>query len=478
MAAIGTTTHFDGRLAPYDIRCSTAHVSMLQRQRIIAEDIARPLLEGLHVVRAQIDAGTFRPAPDAEDIHTAIEQQLEATLGSITGHLGMARARNDLAVTTLKLWLRDQLDALLEQLHAVLEALCNQAQRHASTVMPGFSHLQSAQPVTFGHLCLAYGESLLRDAERLQFARAGLRECPLGSVALAGTRFPVDRFYVADQLGFERPTANSIDSVGERGFALDFLGAAASLALNLSRFAAEIVFWSSQPVSFIRLPDALVTGSAAMPHKRNPDAAELLRAKSGRVLGHLHALQTVVKGLPLSYFRDLQEDKEPLFDTADSLRLMLDAALAIARLMEPQADAMARAASVDFITSSDLADWLVQTRGIPFREAHHLVAKLVKLAQQHHCTLAALSETTRFALDPRVAGDDWPTICAAESVRSRSSFGGTAPARVELAAVQFSSRIAASRALRSVAHVPDARDATGAGNATPFQPVELPSSLI
>ncbi|MEQ0777768.1 argininosuccinate lyase [Paraburkholderia tropica] len=478
MAAIGATAHYDWRLARYDVQCSMAHVTMLRRQHIISDEVAQQLLDGLDALRAQIDAGLFRAASDAEDIHTAIEQQLDATLGPITGNLSIARARNDLAVTALKLWLRDQLDALLEQLHTVVEALCDQAQRHAWTVMPGFSHLQSAQPITFGHLCLAYGESLFRDVERLKFARDGLRECPLGSAALAGTRFSIDRFYVAEQLGFERPTANSIDSVGERGFALDFLAAAASLALDLSRLASEIVFWASQPVGFIRLPDALVTSSAAMPHKRNPDAAELVRAKSGRVLGHLHALQTVVKGLPLSYFRDLQEDKEPLFDTADSLRLMLDATLAIVRLMEPQTDAMAQAASNGFTTSSDLADWLVQKRGVPFREAHHIVGKLVKLAQQHHCTLAALPETARAEIDSRIAGTDWPTISPAESVLSRNSFGGTAPTCVGRAAGQLSSRIAASRVLYCAAIAPDSGASANIGSGATFQRAEVSSSSI
>ncbi|MFM0721795.1 argininosuccinate lyase [Paraburkholderia strydomiana] len=445
MAAIGATAHFDYRLARYDVQCSQAHVMMLLKQQIIEDADAQRLMEGLEALREKIEDEAFHV--NAEDVHTALEQQLEELVGPVAGNIGMARARNDLAVTSLKLWLRESIDSLIEQLASVLNAFCEQARSHAATVMPGFSHLQAGQPITFGHLCLAYGETLFRDVERLHSARAALRECPLGSGAIAGTAFPIDRDYSAQLLGFDRPSANSVDSVGERSFALDFLAASASLALSLSRFAAEIVFWSSQPVGFIHLPDVLVTGSAAMPHKRNPDAAELVRAKCGRVLGNQQQLQTVVKGLPLSYFRDLQEDKEALFDTADSLHLMLDATLSIVTLMEPQIDTMARAASVDFLTSSDLADWLTQTHQIPFREAHGVVVRLVKAAEQEGRSLSDLSPQTRAAIDARIATGDWPSIDAEDSVRSRTSFGGTAPAQVARAADRFASRLAALRRL-------------------------------
>ncbi|MGE8177764.1 argininosuccinate lyase [Pseudomonas fluorescens] len=441
MAAIGATMHFDWRLAGYDLQCSQAHVEMLHRQNIICEADASTLLSGLEQLSQQVRAGEFMSPPDAEDIHTALELQLEALIGPVAGWLGTARARNDLAVTALKLWLRDQIDALLCKLKVLLEAFRQQALRHAATVMPGYSHLQVAQPITFGHLNLAYAETLLRDGERLLFARASLRECPLGSAALAGTSFAIDRIYTAQRLGFECPSSNSIDSVGERGFALDFLTAASSLALNLSRFAAEVVFWSTQSVGFIVLPNALVSGSAAMPHKRNPDAAELIRAKSGRVLGNLQSLQVVVKGLPLTYFRDLQEDKEPLFDTADSLHLALDAAISIVSLMQPQPEAMLRAASIGFITSSDLADWLVINLDIPFREAHHLVARLVESAQSNNLTLGELSLELRSALDPRLAVSPWPSFNLEQSVHARRSYGGTAPERVTQAAEAFVARL-------------------------------------
>lgn len=441
MAAIGATAHFDWRLAGYDLQCSQAHVEMLCRQNIICEADASQLLSGLEQLSQEVRSGEFVASPDAEDIHTALELKLETLVGPVAGWLGTARARNDLAVTALKLWLRDQIDALLSKLKVLLEAFRQQALRHAATVMPGYSHLQVAQPITFGHLNLAYAETLLRDGERLVFARAALCECPLGSAALAGTSFAIDRTYTAQRLGFERPSANSIDSIGERGFAIDFLSAASSLALNLSRFAAEVVFWSTQSVGFIVLPKELVSGSAAMPHKRNPDAAELIRAKSGRVLGNLQALQVVVKGLPLTYFRDLQEDKEPLFDSADSLHLSLDAAISIVKLMQPQPEAMARAASIGFITSSDLADWLVINLNIPFREAHHLVARLVLCAQANNLELGELPIDLRVALDPRLAVTNWPSFSLEQSIRARRSYGGTAPELVRQAAEEFAVRL-------------------------------------
>jgi argininosuccinate lyase len=446
MAAIGSTSHYDGRLARYDVECSRAHVSMMRQQNIIHNSVADKLLDGLATLQTKVEAGEFKNHGE-EDIHTALERALEGVVGPIAGNVAIARARNDLAVTVLKLWLREQTNTLLDKLLAIIEAFCEQAKRHVETVVPGFSHLQTAQVITFGHLCNAYGETFLRDAERLRFVRSALCECPLGSAALAGTSYPIDRHYTAKLLGFERPSANSIDSVGERGFALDFLSVSATLALDLSRFAAEIVFWTSQPVGFVRLPDSLVTGSAAMPHKRNPDSAELVRAKCGRVVANLHRVQMVVKGLPLSYFRDLQEDKEPLFDTADSLHLMLDTTLALVTLMEPQVKTMLAATAVEFITSSDLADWLVGHRGIPFREAHHIVARLVQLAQQEGTPIDALPEHVRVVVDGRLAGNDWPSISVDESVRSRSSLGGTAPKEVRRAAIQLGSRVHALRCL-------------------------------
>ncbi|WP_328424282.1 argininosuccinate lyase [Streptomyces sp. NBC_00443] len=446
MAAIGTTAHYDRRLALYDIAASHAHVTMLLKQQIVPPDAAAGLHQGLEELKEQIRSGAEPLDPDAEDVHTAVEEYLEARLGADAGWLATARARNDLAVTALRLWIRDQVTELGTRILALAEALLAQGERHAATVMPGFSHLQIAQPLSFGHVCLAYAETFLRDVERMCFVRALQDECPMGSGALAGTGFPIDRDIVARSLGFGRPTANSLESVGDRGFALDFLSAGASVALDLSRFGAEIVFWSSQPVGLISLPDELVSSSSALPHKRNPDAAELVRGKAGRVMGNLHALQAVVKGLPLSYFRDLQEDKEPLFDTADTLALSLDAAISLATLMQPNVDAMRKAADVDFVTSSDLADWLTRERRIPFREAHHLVTKMVRLSGEQGCSLGELSLESRRGIDPRLAFPEWPDFTVEASVAARDSQGGTAPSRVLEAAAQLRSRVAEFKA--------------------------------
>ncbi|MBR7834647.1 argininosuccinate lyase [Actinospica durhamensis] len=442
MAAIGASAHYDHRLAPYDVVVSREHVAMLARQEIIPSDAAAGLLAGLAELEEQLRSAKPVLDPDAEDVHTAIEQYLEERIGADAGWLGTARARNDLAVTALRLWLRDQTAELGATLVALAQALAAQAEEHAGTVMPGFSHLQVAQPVTFGHICLAYAEAFLRDAKRLGFVRALQDECPMGAGALAGTGFPIDRDSVARGLGFRLPSANSVESVGDRGFALDFLSAGASIALNLSRFGAEIVFWSSQPVGLISLPDELVSSSAALPHKRNPDAAELVRGKTGRVLGNLYALQTVVKGLPLSYFRDLQEDKEPLFDTADTLRLSLNAAVSLATLMRPNTATMRDRTDVAFITSSDFAEWLTREQRIPFREAHHLVAKLVRAAGELGCSLGELPVDVRRGVDERLALTQWPDITVEASAAARTSQGGTAPERVREAAALLRTRLA------------------------------------
>lgn len=446
MTAIGASAHYDHRLAPYDVTVSRAHVAMLGRQRIIPSGAAADLLAALAELEEEILSGKPVLDPDAEDVHTAVEQYLETRIGADAGWLATARARNDLAVTALRLWLRDEAAELGARLLALSAALLAQAEEHADVVMPGFSHLQVAQPITFGHICLAYAESFLRDVKRLAFVRDSQDECPMGAAALAGTGFPIDRESVARELGFRAPTANSVESVGDRGFALDFLAAGASIALNLSRFGAELVFWSSQPVGLIALPDELVSSSAALPHKRNPDAAELIRGKSGRVLGNLHALQTVVKGLPLSYFRDLQEDKEPLFDTADTLRLSLDAAVSLATLMRPNTAAMRAATDIAFITSSDLAEWLTREQAIPFREAHHLVTKLVRLAGELGCPLGALPLEARRGVDERLAVAQWPDFTIEASAAARTSEGGTAPERVREAAARLRPRLAEAEA--------------------------------
>lgn len=441
MKKIGATSHYDWRLAKYDIYCSQAHLQMLNEKNLINNVDYSRLKKGLEELQKKIELGNIEELYKAEDVHIGIESQLQLIVGDVSGHLGMARARNDVAVTALKLWIRNQIDEIQKKMIILLEKFQQKGYAYAELIMPGFSHMQVAQPITFGHLCLAYGETFMRDVERLNFARNSLKECPLGAGALAGTSFSIDRDLTSEFLGFERPSYNSIDSVAERGFAIDFLNAASSVSLNLSRLSAEIVYWSSQPVGLVRLPDELVTGSVAMPHKRNPDSAELVRAKCGRIIGNLNTLQIVLKGLPLSYFRDLQEDKEPVFDTAESLHMSIDTAIWLVDLMEPQVDRMNSLASTDYITSSDFADWLSTNFDIPFKESHQLVGKLVQVAQLKGCTLGNLPPADRALVDPRFLTENWPDITAEKSVWSRTSFGGTSPNVVRAAALDFKRRI-------------------------------------
>jgi argininosuccinate lyase len=380
MERINASIGFDRRLAAQDISGSKAHAAMLARQGIIGADDADKIISGLDRIAQEIADGAFTFKTELEDIHMNVEARLAELIGEPAGRLHTARSRNDQVATDFRLWVRDALDRLDDGLKVLQSALIDLADAHAGTVMPGFTHLQTAQPVTFGHHLLAYVEMIGRDRSRARDARARLNECPLGSAALAGTSFPIDRHATAAALGFDRPTANSLDAVSDRDFALDYLATAAICAVHLSRFAEEIVVWCSDAFRFIRLSDAFTTGSSIMPQKKNPDAAELVRAKTGRVVGALNGLMIVMKGLPLAYSKDMQEDKEPVFETDDTLALSIAAMAGMVRDMTPNAEAMRQATERGFITATDLADWLVRVPGLPFRQAHHVTGRIVRLA--------------------------------------------------------------------------------------------------
>ncbi len=434
MERINASIGFDRKLAAQDIAGSQAHAAMLCRQGILSEDDARRIQAGLTQVLQEIDSGVFPFKTALEDIHMNVESRLAELIGEPAKRLHTARSRNDQVATDFKLWVREALDRLDAGLCDLQAALIEQAERHAATVMPGFTHLQPAQPVTFGHHLLAYVEMFGRDRSRAGAARARLNECPLGSAALAGTPYPIDRDQTAAALGFDRPTANSLDAVSDRDFALDYLAGAAIAAIHLSRFAEEIVVWCTAQFGFIRLSDAFTTGSSIMPQKRNPDAAELVRAKAGRVIGALTGLLVALKGLPLAYSKDMQEDKEPVFETDDTLALCLAATAGMVRDMVADPAAMRRAAERGFLTATDLADWLVQELGMPFREAHHVTGRLVRLADDQGKGLAALDLATLQGVEPRITADVYRALSLDASVASRRSFGGTAPERVRAAA--------------------------------------------
>ena len=430
MEEINASIGFDKRLAPQDIRGSLAHVEMLGAAGILpGEDVAR-IREGLLAVAAEIEGGTFAFQRSLEDIHMNVESRLAAIVGPVSGRLHTARSRNDQVATDMKLWVRDTLDALDAQAADLQLALAEKAERYADAVMPGFTHLQSAQPVTFGHHLLAYVEMLGRDRGRLADARRRLNECPLGAAALAGTSFPIDRHATASALGFDRPTANSLDSVSDRDFVLEALSAAAIVAVHLSRLAEEIVLWTTPQFDFVRLSDAFTTGSSIMPQKRNPDAAELVRGKSGRVIGALQAMLVMLKGLPLAYGKDMQEDKEGTFDALQTLSLCLAATAGMVRDMQPNLAVMRHAAGAGYATATDLADWLVLVLGLPFREAHHATGRIVALAAERGVGLEELPLADMQTVEPRMTSGVFEVLGVEASVKSRTSFGGTAPENV------------------------------------------------
>jgi argininosuccinate lyase len=430
MTAINASIDFDRRLYAEDIEGSTAHAAMLAAQGIITEADAAAIKDGLARIQVEIEAGDFPFDHALEDIHMNIEARLAALIGPAAGRLHTARSRNDQVATDLRLWVRRALDHSDAQCGALQAALLDRAEEHAATVMPGFTHLQVAQPVTFGHHLLAYVEMAGRDRGRLADCRARLNESPLGVAALAGTSFPVDRDMTAQALGFDRPTANSLDTVSDRDFAVEALSCATMIAMHLSRFAEELILWSSAQFGFVTLSDRFSTGSSIMPQKRNPDAAELVRGKSGRITGALVSLLTMMKGLALTYAKDMQEDKEPLFDAFDSLDLCLAATTGMVRDLTVHADAMARAANAGFSTATDIADWLVQAVDMPFREAHAVTGRVVKLAEERGVDLQELPLAELQAIEPRITADVQALLDPAKAVARRTSYGGTAPSEV------------------------------------------------
>ena len=430
MQEINASISFDKRLYAQDIAGSKAHAAMLAKQGIISKADAAEIRRGLEKVQDEIEAGTFTYSAALEDIHLNVESRLKEIIGAAAGRLHTARSRNDQVALDFRLYVRDAIDHLDGQLKDLQLALAEKAAAHAKTIMPGFTHLQVAQPITFGHHCLAYVEMLARDRSRLADARKRMSENPLGAAALAGTSFPIDRMMTAKALGFDRPTRNSLDSVADRDFVLELLSAAAICSTHLSRLAEEIVLWSTTQFRFVKLSDKFTTGSSIMPQKRNPDAAELVRAKPGRILGALTSLLVIMKGLPLSYSKDMQEDKEPAFDAIDNLSLAIAATAGMVRDLVPNAESMRAAAAGGFSTATDLADWLVRTLNIPFREAHHITGSLVALAEQRGCDLLDLTLADMQKLEPRISKDVYNVLTVEASVASRSSFGGTAPANV------------------------------------------------
>jgi argininosuccinate lyase len=430
MEAINASISFDQRMAAQDIAGSRAHAAMLAATGIVSDSDASAMREGLLTVLSEIEAGTFEFSTALEDIHMNVEARLKALIGEPAGRLHTGRSRNDQVATDFRLWVRGQCDAAITGLGALMGALVDQAEAGADLVMPGFTHLQVAQPVTWGHHMLAYVEMLDRDRSRFRDARARMNESPLGAAALAGTSFPIDRHVTAEALGFDRPMANSLDAVSDRDFALDFLAAASICATHLSRFAEELVIWSSAQFRFVTLSDRFSTGSSIMPQKKNPDAAELIRAKVGRINGSLVALLTIMKGLPLAYSKDMQEDKEQVFDAADSLMLALAAMTGMAADMAPNADRLRAAAGAGFSTATDLADWLVRALDLPFREAHHVTGALVKAAELKGVDLADLSLEDMRAAHPGILAEVYEVLGVDNSVASRQSYGGTAPVQV------------------------------------------------
>jgi argininosuccinate lyase len=430
MEQINASIGFDKRLYAHDIAGSKAHAAMLAQVGVLSAAERDAIVAGLDQIQREIEAGDFPFSAALEDIHMNVEARLTELIGEPGQKLHTARSRNDQVATDVRMWVRDALDqsaALLKELQA---ALLERAEEHADAVMPGFTHLQAAQPVTLGHHLLAYVEMFGRDRGRMADARARLNECPLGAAALAGTSFPIDRLATAAALGFDRPAANSIDAVADRDFALEFLAAAAITGVHLSRLAEELVLWSTPQFAFVKIAEGFTSGSSIMPQKRNPDAAELVRGKAGRLIGNLSALLVVLKGLPLAYSKDLQEDKEPVFDSADSLALCLAAMTAMIKGMTIDRERLAAAAELGHTTATDLADWLVRGPGLPFREAHRAAAQAVRRAEQRGVALAELDLEELQAIEPRISAEVYEVLSVARSVASRTSFGGTAPARV------------------------------------------------
>jgi argininosuccinate lyase len=442
MAEINASIDVDRKLFRQDIAASKAHAQMLAKQGIISAQDAKKIVHGLDTILAEIAAEKFEFKRALEDIHMNVEARLADLIGPAAGRLHTARSRNDQVATDFRLWVRDAIDALDSDIADYQRALAEKALAHAATVMPGFTHLQTAQPVTFGHHLLAYVEMAARDRGRFADARKRLNECPLGAAALAGTSFPLDRAMTATALGFDRPAANSLDAVSDRDFALETLAAAAIAAVHLSRFAEEIVIWTSPLVGLVKLSDKFTTGSSIMPQKRNPDAAELVRAKAGKLIGALDALLIVMKGLPLAYQKDMQEDKAGVIDALGDLGLCLAAMTGMVRDMVPDAARMKAAAGAGYATATDLADWLVRTLKMPFREAHHVTGRIVAAAERKGVALQDLPLAAMQEIEPRVTKEALNVLSVERSVASRVSLGGTAPKNVAAQARRWLKRLA------------------------------------
>ena len=445
MEKINTSIDFDWHLYRQDIAASKAHAEMLAKQGIIAADDTRKIVRGLDTILSEIGSGKFKFNRALEDIHMNVESRLAEMIGPAAGRLHTARSRNDQVATDFRLWIRSRIDDINGLLGDYQLALAEKALKHAGTVMPGFTHLQSAQPVTFGHHLLAYVEMAARDRGRFADSQSRLNDMPLGAAALAGTSFPIDRHMTAEALEFDRPMANSLDAVSDRDFVMETLAAASIASVHLSRFAEEIVIWTSPLVGLVRLSDKFTTGSSIMPQKRNPDAAELVRAKTGRVVGALNAMLMVMKGLPLAYQKDMQEDKEGTIDALDALALSIDAMTGMVRDMEPETERMKAAAGAGYATSTDLADWLVRTLKMPFREAHHVTGRIVAKAAEAGLDLDRLPLAEMKKIEPRITQAVFGVLSVERSVSSRTSFGGTAPANVRAQAKKWLKRLEQER---------------------------------
>jgi len=430
MEKINASIDFDKILYRQDIKGSIEHCKMLVSTNIISAEDGKSIEDGLIQIEAEIEAGNFHFSAALEDIHMNIEARLTEIIGPAAGRLHTARSRNDQVATDFKLWLRDACDQTDEALKALQNALIEKAGKNADTIIPGFTHLQSAQPVTFGHHLLAYFEMFTRDRARFADARKRLNECPLGAAALAGTSFPIDRHQTAKALGFDRPTANSMDSVSDRDFALEFMAAASISAIHISRLAEEMVTWSCAQFKFIEMSDSFTTGSSIMPQKRNPDAAELCRGKTGRIIGSLNSLLITMKGLALTFSKDMQEDKEATFDVVETYSLIIAAMTGMIEDMTVNKDKMLKATEIGFITATDLADWVVRVLGLPFRNAHHITGSLVSMAENKGCDLDGLTLEEMQSVEPLITEDVFSALSVENSVASRKSFGGTAPSEV------------------------------------------------
>ena len=437
MEEINASIDFDRHLYRQDIAASKAHADMLAKQGIIAADDAKNIVKGLDTILSEIDGGTFEFKRALEDIHMNVESRLTDLIGPSAGRLHTARSRNDQVATDFRLWMRDSIDTIDAALAAYQLALATRALEHAGTVMPGFTHLQTAQPVTFGHHLLAYVEMTARDRGRFADARKRLNEMPLGAAALAGTSFPLDRDMTAKALGFDRPAANSLDAVSDRDFAMETLAAASIASVHLSRFAEEIVMWTSPLVGLVRLTDKFTTGSSIMPQKRNPDAAELVRGKTGRIIGALNGILIVMKGLPLAYAKDMQEDKEGVMDALSALSLSIAAMTGMVGDLVPDAAKMKKAAGEGYATATDLADWLVRTLKIPFRDAHHITGRIVAKAAADGVALHKVPLAAMQAIEPRIVDGVFSVLSVDKSVKSRVSYGGTAPKNVKAQAKKW-----------------------------------------